>query len=102
MPSGNKLVGIRSTMGMEYASKFNGILVVKSQMGLHAAVERGGKRWKEGGFGGCAAPNCHHFLRLCVICGCSPRAFTKSFDDHSSGNIVAFSFHAGNDIMLAA
>eukprot|EP00983_Pelagomonas_calceolata_P079961 1154930-Pelagomonas_calceolata.AAC.1 len=30
-PSGNKLVGIRNRMGMEFASKFNGTLVVKSQ-----------------------------------------------------------------------
>eukprot|EP00983_Pelagomonas_calceolata_P039226 1137083-Pelagomonas_calceolata.AAC.1 len=31
-PSGNKLVGIHNRMGMEYTSKFNGTLVVKSQL----------------------------------------------------------------------
>eukprot|EP00983_Pelagomonas_calceolata_P044097 1139155-Pelagomonas_calceolata.AAC.2 len=30
---------------------------------------------------------------------CSPRAFAKSFDDHSSSNIVAFKFHAGDDMI---
>eukprot|EP00983_Pelagomonas_calceolata_P128314 1161499-Pelagomonas_calceolata.AAC.11 len=33
---------------------------------------------------------------------CSPRAFAKSLDDHSSSNIVAFSLHAGDDMILAA
>eukprot|EP00983_Pelagomonas_calceolata_P086344 1156740-Pelagomonas_calceolata.AAC.4 len=32
---------------------------------------------------------------------CSPGAFAKSFDDHSS-NIVAFCFHAGDGVALAA
>eukprot|EP00983_Pelagomonas_calceolata_P006637 217933-Pelagomonas_calceolata.AAC.1 len=31
MPSGNKLVGIHDRMGMTFASKFNGMLVVKSR-----------------------------------------------------------------------
>eukprot|EP00983_Pelagomonas_calceolata_P083741 1156224-Pelagomonas_calceolata.AAC.2 len=31
-PSGNKLVGIRNKMDMKFASKFNGTLVVKSQL----------------------------------------------------------------------
>eukprot|EP00983_Pelagomonas_calceolata_P122321 1160896-Pelagomonas_calceolata.AAC.3 len=30
-PSGNKLVGINNRMGMKFASKFNGMLVVQSQ-----------------------------------------------------------------------
>eukprot|EP00983_Pelagomonas_calceolata_P074252 1152482-Pelagomonas_calceolata.AAC.3 len=30
-PNGNKLVGIRNMMCMEFASKFNGTLVVKTQ-----------------------------------------------------------------------
>eukprot|EP00983_Pelagomonas_calceolata_P052914 1143067-Pelagomonas_calceolata.AAC.1 len=33
---------------------------------------------------------------------CSTRAFAKSFDDHSSSNIAAFNFHAGDDMILAA
>eukprot|EP00983_Pelagomonas_calceolata_P057490 1145084-Pelagomonas_calceolata.AAC.2 len=33
---------------------------------------------------------------------CFPRAFTKSFGEHSSSNIVAFNFHAGDDMILAA
>eukprot|EP00983_Pelagomonas_calceolata_P067202 1149401-Pelagomonas_calceolata.AAC.4 len=31
-PSGNKLVGIHNRTGMEFARKFNGMLVVKSQL----------------------------------------------------------------------
>eukprot|EP00983_Pelagomonas_calceolata_P069512 1150389-Pelagomonas_calceolata.AAC.1 len=31
-PSGNKLVGIQNRMGMRFASKFIGALVVKSQL----------------------------------------------------------------------
>eukprot|EP00983_Pelagomonas_calceolata_P134305 1162049-Pelagomonas_calceolata.AAC.3 len=30
-----------------------------------------------------------------------PRAFSKSFDDHSSSNIAVFSFHARDDILAA-
>eukprot|EP00983_Pelagomonas_calceolata_P122487 1160913-Pelagomonas_calceolata.AAC.7 len=33
---------------------------------------------------------------------CSPRGLTKSFVGHSSSNIVAFNFHAGDDMVLAA
>eukprot|EP00983_Pelagomonas_calceolata_P083909 1156254-Pelagomonas_calceolata.AAC.1 len=33
---------------------------------------------------------------------CSPGAFAKSFDDHSSSNSVASSFQAGYDMILAA
>eukprot|EP00983_Pelagomonas_calceolata_P062297 1147234-Pelagomonas_calceolata.AAC.1 len=33
---------------------------------------------------------------------CPPGAFAKSFDDHSSSSIVVFSFHAGDDMILAA
>eukprot|EP00983_Pelagomonas_calceolata_P081165 1155454-Pelagomonas_calceolata.AAC.1 len=33
---------------------------------------------------------------------CSPRAFVRALNDHSSSNIVAFNFHAGDDMMLAA
>eukprot|EP00983_Pelagomonas_calceolata_P072963 1151955-Pelagomonas_calceolata.AAC.1 len=32
MPSGNKLVGIHNRMGIKFASKFIGALVVKSQL----------------------------------------------------------------------
>eukprot|EP00983_Pelagomonas_calceolata_P054270 1143635-Pelagomonas_calceolata.AAC.1 len=39
---------------------------------------------------------------VCVNQACSPRALAKGFDDHSSGNVVAFSFHAGDDMILAA
>eukprot|EP00983_Pelagomonas_calceolata_P093235 1157754-Pelagomonas_calceolata.AAC.12 len=35
---------------------------------------------------------------VCVNQACSPRAFAKSFDDHSSRNID----HAGDDKILAA
>eukprot|EP00983_Pelagomonas_calceolata_P057857 1145246-Pelagomonas_calceolata.AAC.5 len=31
-PSGNKLVGTQNRMGMKFASKFSGALVVKSQL----------------------------------------------------------------------
>eukprot|EP00983_Pelagomonas_calceolata_P110585 1159688-Pelagomonas_calceolata.AAC.1 len=31
-PSGNKLIGIHDRMDMEFASKFNGTMVVKSQL----------------------------------------------------------------------
>eukprot|EP00983_Pelagomonas_calceolata_P063895 1147901-Pelagomonas_calceolata.AAC.7 len=31
-----------------------------------------------------------------------PRAYAKSFDDQSSSDIVAFGFHAGDDMILAA
>eukprot|EP00983_Pelagomonas_calceolata_P083938 1156258-Pelagomonas_calceolata.AAC.3 len=37
-----------------------------------------------------------------VIQACFQRAFAKSFDDHYSSNIVAFSFHAGDYMILAA
>eukprot|EP00983_Pelagomonas_calceolata_P027047 850523-Pelagomonas_calceolata.AAC.1 len=30
---------------------------------------------------------------------CSQRAFAKSFNDHSSNNVVASSFHAGDDMI---
>eukprot|EP00983_Pelagomonas_calceolata_P043826 1139054-Pelagomonas_calceolata.AAC.5 len=33
---------------------------------------------------------------------CSPRALAKSFCNHSSSSILAFSFHAGDDMILAA
>eukprot|EP00983_Pelagomonas_calceolata_P044956 1139503-Pelagomonas_calceolata.AAC.4 len=36
---------------------------------------------------------------VCVNQACSPRAFAKSLDDHSSSNNVAFSFHAGDDLI---
>eukprot|EP00983_Pelagomonas_calceolata_P108147 1159422-Pelagomonas_calceolata.AAC.4 len=39
---------------------------------------------------------------VCVDQICSPRTFAKSFDDHSSSNIVALSLHAGDDMVLAA
>eukprot|EP00983_Pelagomonas_calceolata_P050711 1142096-Pelagomonas_calceolata.AAC.2 len=32
---------------------------------------------------------------------CSPRAFAKSFCDHSSSNIMAFSLHIRDDMILA-
>eukprot|EP00983_Pelagomonas_calceolata_P030348 952428-Pelagomonas_calceolata.AAC.1 len=31
-PSGNKLVGVHNRVGMKFASRFNGTLVVKTQM----------------------------------------------------------------------
>eukprot|EP00983_Pelagomonas_calceolata_P041867 1138237-Pelagomonas_calceolata.AAC.10 len=36
-PSGNKLIGIYNSMGMEFASKFNGTLVINFQ--LHKLVK---------------------------------------------------------------
>eukprot|EP00983_Pelagomonas_calceolata_P077623 1153940-Pelagomonas_calceolata.AAC.1 len=54
------------------------------------------------GFEGCAVPTYHHFVR--VDQACSQRAFAQSFDDHSStgSNIVAFTFHVGDNMILAA
>eukprot|EP00983_Pelagomonas_calceolata_P046891 1140377-Pelagomonas_calceolata.AAC.13 len=37
-----------------------------------------------------------------VYQACPPRAFVKSFDDRSSSNIVAISFHAGDDMTSTA
>eukprot|EP00983_Pelagomonas_calceolata_P047319 1140579-Pelagomonas_calceolata.AAC.3 len=50
---------------------------------------------------GCTVPIYHHsYVR--VNQACFLRAFAKSFDDHSSSNVVAFSFHVGIDMSLEA
>eukprot|EP00983_Pelagomonas_calceolata_P101883 1158746-Pelagomonas_calceolata.AAC.9 len=36
-------------------------------------------------------------LPVSVNQACSPRAFAKSFDDHSSSNVMVLNFHAGDD-----
>eukprot|EP00983_Pelagomonas_calceolata_P029734 931785-Pelagomonas_calceolata.AAC.2 len=41
-------------------------------------------------------------LPMSVNQACSPRALAKSFCNHSASNIMTYSFHVGNDMILAA
>eukprot|EP00983_Pelagomonas_calceolata_P072701 1151829-Pelagomonas_calceolata.AAC.2 len=37
---------------------------------------------------------------VCANLASPPRAFAKSFENHSSSNIVAFSFQVGDDMII--